>query len=145
MSVNQATATWKGDLLKGQGHIVGDTGAVDLPFSLKSRAERTAHSNPEELIGAAHAGCFSMMLSALLSGAGTPPQEIRTTARVTQEVVDGEYLITEIALATEARVPEISAETFAAHAENAKLNCPVSRALTGTKVTLQARLLQDPQ
>lgn len=141
MYINQATATWKGDLVKGHGHIVGETGAVDLPFSLKSRSERTAHSNPEELIGAAHSGCYSMMLSALLSGAGTPPEEIRTVARVTQDVVNGEYLITEIALSTEARVPGISTEAFAAHAENAKLNCPVSRALTGTKITLQAKLL----
>lgn len=141
MPVNQATATWRGDLIKGQGHIVGDTGAVDLPFSLKSRSERTPHSNPEELIGAAHSGCYSMMLSALLSGAGTPPEEIRTVARVTQDVVNGEYLITEIALTTEARVPGISPEAFAAHAENAKRNCPVSRALAGTQISLEARLI----
>jgi lipoyl-dependent peroxiredoxin len=141
MSLNQATATWKGDLLHGQGHIVGKTGAVDVPFSLKSRSENTSQTNPEELIGAAHAGCYSMMLSALLSGAGTPPTEIETVARVTQDVVNGEYLITKIELSTKAKVPGINAEEFAKFAENAKLNCPVSRALTGTAVSLQAELL----
>jgi osmotically inducible protein OsmC len=141
MSLNLATATWKGDLLHGQGHIVGDTGAVDVPFSLKSRSEKTSHSNPEELIGAAHAGCYSMMLSAILSGAGTPPEEITTEARVTQEVINGEYLITKVELSTRARVPGISSEAFAEAAENAKKNCPVSRALTGTSITLEAQLL----
>ena len=141
MSLNQATATWKGDLLHGKGHIVGKTGAVYVPFSLKSRSENTSQTNPEELIGAAHAGCYSMMLSALLSGAGTPPEEIETVARVTQDVVNGEYLITKIELSTKAKVPGVNAEEFAKFAENAKLNCPVSRALTGTAISLQAELL----
>lgn len=141
MSINLATATWKGDLLHGQGQIVGETGAVDVPFSLKSRSEKTSHSNPEELIGAAHAGCYSMMLSALLSAAGTPPEEITTVARVTQDVVNGEYLITKIELSTQARVPASNPEAFLEMAENAKKNCPVSRALTGTAITLKAELL----
>ncbi len=141
MPVNQASATWKGDLMQGKGQITGRTGAFDVPFSLKSRSENTSNTNPEELIGAAHAGCYSMMLSALLSGAGTPPEEIKTVARVTQEVVDGEYLITKIELSTEATVPGISSEAFLETAELAKKNCPVSRALTGTKITLQAKLL----
>jgi len=139
--VNQATATWKGDLLHGQGHIVGRTGAIDVSFSLKSRAENTSHTNPEELIGAAHAGCYSMMLSALLSNAGTPPESIETVAKVTQDVVNGEFLITKIELSTRARVAGISRETFLEQAENAKKNCPVSRALTGTSITLAAELL----
>lgn len=134
MPTHQATAIWKGDLVHGQGHIQGKTGAIDVPFSLKSRAEHTVNTNPEELIGAAHAGCFSMMLSALLSAAGTPPEEIHTEARVTQDVVNGEYLITQIALSTRA-------SAFQEAAENAKKNCPVSRALTGTTITLQAELL----
>lgn len=141
MPTHQASAIWKGDLLHGQGHIQGKTGAIDVPFSLKSRAEHTVNTNPEELIGAAHAGCFSMMLSALLSAAGTPPEEIHTEARVTQDVVNGEYLITQIALTTRARVAGISASAFQEVAENAKKNCPVSRALTGTAITLQAELL----
>lgn len=141
MPVNQATATWKGDLLHGQGHIQGKTGAIDVTFSLKSRSENTANTNPEELIGAAHAGCYSMMLSALLSNAGKPPEEINTVARVTQDVVNGEYLITKIELSTQARVPGLEAAAFQEYAENAKKNCPVSRALTGTTITLQAELL----
>lgn len=141
MPTHQATATWKGDLLQGQGHIQGKTGAIDVPFSLKSRAENTANTNPEELIGAAHAGCYSMMLSALLSNAGTPPQEIETVARVTQAVVEGEYLITKIELSTRARVPGLDRAAFLEFAENAKKNCPVSRALTGTTISLEAELL----
>jgi osmotically inducible protein OsmC len=144
MPVNQATATWEGDLLHGQGHMRGRTGAIDVPFSLKSRSENTANTNPEELIGAAHAGCYSMMLSALLSGAGTPPKRIQTTARVTQEVIDGAYLITKIDLTCQASVPGISAQDFAATAENAKQNCPVSRALAGgPQITLSAELLSE--
>jgi osmotically inducible protein OsmC len=141
MPINQATATWKGDLLNGQGHIQGKTGAIEVDFSLKSRSENTAYTNPEELIGAAHAGCYSMMLSALLSQAGTPPEEINTVARVTQDVVNGEYLITRIDLSTRAKVPGLDGSVFQEHAQNAKKNCPVSRALTGTTITLQAELL----
>ena len=141
MPIHQATATWKGDLLHGQGQIVGKTGAIDVSFSLKSRSENTSHTNPEELIGAAHSGCYSMMLSALLSKAGTPPESIETLARVTQDVVNGEYLITKIELSTRARVPGVSQESFLEFAENAKKNCPVSRALTGTNITLTAELL----
>lgn len=141
MPVNQASATWKGDLVHGQGHITGKTGAIDVSFSLKSRSENTSNTNPEELIAAAHSGCYSMMLSALLSQGGTPPEEIETVARVTQDVVNGEYLITKIELSTRARVPGITKDAFLEQAENAKRNCPVSRALTGTEISLQAELL----
>ncbi|MBN9418976.1 hypothetical protein ABS71_12010 [bacterium SCN 62-11] len=141
MPVNQATATWKGDLMHGSGHIVGKTGAIDVTFSLKSRSENTSNTNPEELIGAAHSGCYSMMLSALLTKAGKPPEEINTVAKVTQDVVNGEFLITKIELSTKAKVPGLSKDEFADFAENAKKNCPVSRALTGTNITLEAELL----
>jgi lipoyl-dependent peroxiredoxin len=140
MPTNQAFAVWKGDLMQGQGQITGRTKAFDVPFSLKSRVENTSNTNPEELIGAAHAGCFSMMLSALLTRAGTPPEEIRTAAKVTQEQVDGAFVITKIELSTEARVPGIDDATFQATAQNAKENCPVSKALTGTSISLEAKL-----
>lgn len=140
MPTNQASAVWKGDLMQGSGQITGRTKAFDVPFSLKSRVENTANTNPEELIGAAHAGCFSMMLSALLTKAGTPPEEIRTTAKVTQEQVDGAFVITKIELSTEASVPGIDDATFQTTAQNAKENCPVSKALTGTSISLQATL-----
>ena len=144
MPVNQATATWEGDLIHGKGQMKGRTGAIDVPFSLKSRSENTANTNPEELIGAAHAGCYSMMLSALLSKAGTPPKHIQTVAKVTQEVIDGAFLITKIDLSCQAQVPGISAEDFAATAQNAKENCPVSRALAGgPTITLAAELLPE--
>ncbi|MBX3167042.1 MAG: OsmC family peroxiredoxin [Candidatus Eremiobacteraeota bacterium] len=141
MPVNQATATWKGDLMHGAGHIVGQTGAIDVTFSLKSRSENTSNTNPEELIGAAHSGCYSMMLSALLTKAGKPPEEINTVARVTQEMVNGEFLITKIELSTRARVAGLGQDEFLEFAENAKKNCPVSRALTGTNISLEAELL----
>ena len=142
MPTNLATAHWNGDLLQGSGTISGRTRAFDLPFSLKSRVENTAATNPEELIGAAHAGCFSMMLSAVLTQAGTPPESIKTQARVTQEQVDGGYAITKIELETEAKVPGIDDATFQAHAANAKENCPVSKALKGgPAISLKATLL----
>lgn len=140
MPVNQATAVWNGNLLEGKGQIKGATGAIEVGYSLKSRVENTAHTNPEELIAAAHAGCFSMMLSALLSEAGTPPERIETQARVTQEQVEGAFLITSIQLICEAEVPGIGESDFLDLAQNAKQNCPVSRALSGTSIRLEARL-----
>ena len=142
MPVNQANAVWNGDLMSGSGQITGKTGAIDVTFSLKSRSENTSNTNPEELIGAAHAGCFSMMLSALLTKAGTPPEKIETECKVTQEVIDGAFTITKSELSTRASVPGISAEQFQETAENAKKNGPVSKALGGIPtITLKAELV----
>jgi lipoyl-dependent peroxiredoxin len=114
------------------------SGAWEVPFSFSSRFESGKGSNPEELIGAAHAGCFSMFLSALLTDAGHPPTRIRTTATVHLEAGP---MIALIELATEAVVPDLAEADFRRHAEEAKKNCPVSRALAGPKIKLSAKLL----
>jgi lipoyl-dependent peroxiredoxin len=137
----QATTTWTGDLIHGQGRSVGKTGAFDVGFSLKSRLGEEPKSNPEELIAAAHSGCYSMMLSALLTQAGTPPEKIVTTAKVTLSPDGGGFRISSVALECEAQVPGVNDEAFQATALNAKQTCPVSKALTGTEVHLQAKLL----
>ena len=142
MPTNLATAHWEGSVTKGQGHIDGRTKAFDVPYSLKSRRENTNNTNPEELIGAAHAGCYSMMLSALLTKAGTPPTSIKSSAKVTQELVNEAPTITKIELETEATVPGIDQAQFDEFARNAKENCPVSRALKAVDVQLlSAKLL----
>jgi osmotically inducible protein OsmC len=98
-------------------------------------------TNPEELIGAAHAGCFSMALAAQLSGAGHPPERIRTNAKVHFDKGEGGWTIRTIELETEAAVPGLTPDAFATYAEGAKANCPVSRALSGVEIRLKARLL----
>jgi osmotically inducible protein OsmC len=135
-----ADAEWKGDLKSGGGRVRLPSGAYEGPYSFKSRFESGAGTNPEELIAAAHAGCFSMALSAQLSNAGSPPASIRTTARVTLEKLEGGFAITAIALDTEGDVPGIDDATFQQLAENAKKGCPVSKALAATPITLTARL-----
>jgi len=129
-------------LMSGSGHIKGRTGAIDVPYSLKSRVENTAQTNPEELIGAAHAGCFTMMVSAVLTKAGTPPETIKTIAKVHQEKIGEAFVITKIELETEAAVPGIDEKAFLEHATFAKENCPVSKALGGVQIELKAKLLQ---
>ena len=115
------------------------SGAYEGPFTYASRFETGPGTNPEELLGAAHAGCFSMFLAALLSGAGFVPTRIATTAMV--HLGDGPT-ITLIELDTQAQVPNLTEEDLQKHAEAAKKNCPVSKALTGPKITLQLRLLK---
>ena len=142
MSVNSATAEWKGDLTQGAGHIKGRTHAIDADYSLKSRTEDTNNTNPEELIAAAHAGCYTMMVTALLTGAKTPPESIKTVAKVHLDKIGEGFVITRIELETEAKVPGIDEKTFLEVANNAKENCPVSKALAGVaKVDLKASLL----
>ena len=143
MATSQATALWSGDLPHGSGRIQAKTGAFDLPYSLKSRLGEEPHSNPEELIGAAHAGCFSMMVAALCTQAGLTPTRIQTTARVAFGPVEGGLAITGIALDCEAVVPGIDAGGFAQIAGNAKANCPVSKALASVPITLDARLIES--
>jgi lipoyl-dependent peroxiredoxin len=135
-----AQASWQGDLTGG-GRIGVGSGAYEGPFTLRARAEDVERStNPEELIGAAHAGCFTMSLASLLSESGHPPADLHTTARVQLEQLDTGFAITRIELHTQGEVPGVDSETFARLAQQAKDTCPVSRALAGTEITLEVRL-----
>ncbi len=139
-----AKASWQGDLPDGGGRIGVGSGAYEGPFTLRARVDDVERStNPEELIGAAHAGCFTMSLANLLSESGNPPADLNTTARVRLEQLDTGFTITTIELQTVGEVPGIDADTFAKLAEQAKETCPVSRALAGTEITLEARLGSD--
>ena len=133
-------AEWKGDLRSGSGTFTaGDT--IDGQYSFKSRFEDGPGANPEQLIAAAHASCFSMALSNGLAEAGTPVESVTTDATVTLRMVDGVPTITSIALTTVGAVPGLDNDGFVAAAEEAKRNCPVSRALAGVpEITLQASL-----
>jgi osmotically inducible protein OsmC len=117
------------------------SGAYEGPFSFLSRFESGTGTNPEELIGAALAGCFSMALSSNLEKAGHPPKRISTTAKVKLEMLEGGPKITTIELQNESDVPGIDAQTFQEQAEKTKAGCPVSKALTGTDIRLNAKLL----
>jgi osmotically inducible protein OsmC len=135
MTVRNAEAVWTGNLREGQGTM--KFGSFSGPFTRASRFESGEGTNPEELIGAAHAGCFSMFLSSVLTKAGFPPNRIQTTARV--HLVDGPTIQT-IELDTEADVPNLDDAAFQRHAEEAKKGCPVSKALAGVDIQLTARL-----
>ena len=140
MPVRNAEAEWKGNLLEGSGHMkIGNS--YDGPFSFKSRMEEGPGTNPEELIAAAHSGCFSMAFSATLGKAGFAPKRVHTKASVHFEKVADGFAITSIDLATEAEVPGIDNAKFQELAEGAKKGCPVSKALAATKINLQAKLL----
>jgi osmotically inducible protein OsmC len=137
----RADASWQGTVLDGGGRIALGSGAFEGPFTLKARVEDVERAtNPEELIGAAEAGCFTMSLANVLSEADHPPADLRTTATVTLEQLGAGFTITQIALETIGDVPGIDAERFAELAEQARATCPVSRALAGTQVTVEARL-----
>jgi osmotically inducible protein OsmC len=138
----KASAEWRGDIRSGTGTFTaGDT--ISGGYTYKSRFEDGPGSNPEQLIGAAHAACFSMALSSILAEAGSPPESVHTDATVTLRPVDGVPTITKIALVTEGRVPGIDEAAFREHAAAAKVGCPVSRALAGVpEVTLEASLVQ---
>jgi osmotically inducible protein OsmC len=136
----KGAAEWKGDLKNGAGTFTaGDSISGD--YSFRSRFEDGPGANPEQLIAAAHASCFSMALSAALADAGTPVDSVRTDARVTLRMVDGTPTITSIALTTVGQVPGIDEATFKEAAEGAKAGCPVSRALAGVpEITMEASL-----
>jgi lipoyl-dependent peroxiredoxin len=139
-----ANASWQGDLTDGGGRIGVGSGAYEGPFTLRARVEDVERStNPEELIGAASAGCFTMSLANLLSEAGHPPADLRTTARVRLEQLDTGFAITKVELHTVGEVPDVDREQFASLAQQAKDTCPVSRALAGTEITLEATLAGD--
>ncbi len=136
----KGSAEWQGDLRSGTGTFTaGDT--IEGEFSFKSRFEDGPGANPEQLIAAAEASCFSMALSAALADAGTPVESVRTEATVTLRFVDGAPKITSIALRTVGRVPGLDDAAFQEAARGAKENCPVSRALSGVpEITLEASL-----
>jgi osmotically inducible protein OsmC len=140
MANRYAHARWEGTLGKGTGRLKTESGALDAGYSYGTRFEDEKGTNPEELIGAAHAGCFSMALSMLLDQAGHPPNEIETKAQVTLGKKGDHFEITCIELSTNADVPGIDTPTFEKKAEEAKEGCPVSRALAGTDIHLDARL-----
>ena len=139
MALRKAQALWEGSLREGHG--VMKFGTFEGPYSFSSRFEEGNGTNPEELIGAAHAGCFSMSLSAGLGRAGFTPQFVQTVANVTLGNVDGKARITQINLECEAAVPGIDADTFGKIAEESKNTCPVSAALAGVQITLDAKLV----
>ncbi len=136
-----AEAKWSGKLKDGEGYLKLNSGLFEGPFSFSSRFEEGEGTNPEELIGAAHAGCFSMALSLKLEESGNPPKEINTEANVKLKNTEEGFRITEIVLDTEGKVPGLEEGDFAAKAEEAKEECPVSQALAGTKITLKSKLI----
>ncbi|HET6374222.1 MAG TPA: OsmC family protein [Candidatus Polarisedimenticolia bacterium] len=136
----EADARWEGDLRGGRGTIRLGSGAFEGKYSFSSRFEGSPGTNPEELIGAAHAGCFTMALTSGLTKAGHPPKTIETTATVHLDKVEAGFGITGIDLATTGEVPGIDAAEFQRLAEDAKKNCPVSRALASVAIRLQATL-----
>lgn len=140
-TVRTANAHWEGPLFTGSGTVeLASSGLATFDVTWPARAEAAnGKTSPEELIAAAHSTCFSMALSNGLAGAGTPPTSVDTTADVTFQPGQG---ITGIVLTVRAVVPGITAEQFAAAAADAKLNCPVSAALTGTTITLDATLVE---
>jgi osmotically inducible protein OsmC len=140
MPERTATARWEGGLQEGKGTMRLGSGAFEGQYSFSSRFEEGTGTNPEELIGAAHAGCFSMALSAGLERAGHPPSSVDTTARVHLERGDAGFRIERIDLTTTVDVPGIDDAEFQEQAQTAKKNCPVSQALTGVDIQLTARL-----
>jgi osmotically inducible protein OsmC len=141
MATRTGSALWEGTLKQGKGTMKLGSGAFEGPYSFSSRFESGAGTNPEELIGAAEAGCFSMALSLNLEKAGYPAKRINTTATVKLEPVGGGFKITSIDLNVEADIPGIDQAKFREQAELTKKTCPVSVALAGTQINLDAKLL----
>ncbi len=143
MKTSKANAVWEGNLRQGKGNMQLGSGSFNGSYTFASRFENGAGTNPEELIAAAHAGCFSMALSSELDKAGFPPKRVQTTAQASMDTIDGKPTITKIALDTQAEVPGIDENKFLEIAEGAKKGCPVSRALAGvSEITLKARLVK---
>ena len=143
MAKRTASAVWEGTLREGNGRVKLGSGAFEGKYSFVSRFEDGAGTNPEELIGAAHAGCFSMALAAGLTRAGHNPKRISTNANVSLEKVGEAFKITTIELTTKGEVPGIDEQTFLDAAESAKKNCPVSQALTGVDIKLNATFVKS--
>ena len=142
MPTRKAEAEWEGNLAEGSGQLKVGSGAFKGPYSFKSRFEEgQAATNPEELLGAAHAGCFTMALTAQLSRAGIKPKRIHTEARVKLEKIGEAFSIAQIELETEAEIPDVDDATFQKYAQDAKQNCPLSKALATTQISMTAKLL----
>jgi len=140
MATRTGSAVWEGTLKQGKGSLKLGSGAFEGAYSFSSRFEDGKGTNPEELIGAAEAACFSMALSSNLDKAGHPARRINTTATVKLEMVNGAPTITTIDLNTNAEVPGIDNKAFQEQAEKTKKTCPVSRALAGPRINLTAKL-----
>jgi len=135
-----ASAIWQGNLKEGKGAVSTESGVLSqTPYSFSTRFENARGTNPEELVAAAHAGCFSMALSAELGKAAITPESIRTTANLTMERLDAGWTVTAIHLDVNARIPGGDPAKFEAAANSAKAGCPISR-LLNTKITMEARL-----
>lgn len=137
----KANAKWDGTLKEGKGHMVLGEGSYEGPYTFASRFEQGEGTNPEELIGAAHAGCFSMALSGDLGRAGYEPDSISTTAHVHLEKVDDKPTVTKIHLETKATVSGIEEDEFQKIVSGTKDNCPISRLLKAAEITVEARLV----
>jgi osmotically inducible protein OsmC len=142
MPIRTSEAMWEGNLIKGKGKMKLGSGVFEGSYSFGSRFENAQGTNPEELIGAAHAGCFSMALSMILDQAGYKVEQIHTIAKVHIDKVGEGFKITTIELETEGKVPGIDERTFREKAETAKKGCPVSMALTGVDIRLQTKLVK---
>jgi osmotically inducible protein OsmC len=141
MPTRIANAEWQGDFKRGAGSVSLGSGAFKGPYNFSGRFEDGTGTNPEELVGAAHASCYTMALSVALTTAGTPPESLATEAQVTISQVEGGFEITKIALTVHGRVPGIDDAAFQAAAQDAKENCPLSKALAAVKeITLEATL-----
>lgn len=142
MAVRNGSAEWRGDVQSGSGTVVVGDGVFEGQYSFASRFEEGTGTNPEQLIAAAHAACFSMALANILSEAGHAPDSVSTNARIQLRNVDGAPTLTRVDLETEGRVPGVDQEEFQGYAEQAKEGCPVSRALAGIPdIELTAKLL----
>lgn len=142
MPIRSARAHWEGDLRSGKGTMTMQSGAYNGAYSFVSRFEDGTGTNPEELIAAAHAGCFSMAFSSGLAKGGFTPKRVTTTAKVHLEKVGEGFKITTIELNTEGDVPGIDEATFLEIGEGAKKNCPISQLVVGANVTLNAKLVR---
>ena len=140
MAVRSSHAEWQGNLRDGNGSMKLGSGMFEGPFTFASRFENGKGTNPEELIGAAHAGCFSMAFSGQLNEAGLNPEEIRTTATVTMDKTDAGPTVTRIHLDVHAKVPGADKAAFETAANNAKAGCPISR-LLNAEITMEAELI----
>jgi len=141
MKIRKAHATWESNLKEGRGTIAFEGRELEVPYDYDARFEDAAGTNPEDLIGGAHAGCFSMALAHELSEAGHPPVKIETTVKVHLDKVADGFAIPKIELETEADVPGVDEETFQRLAQGAMQNCPISKLLSAAEITLDARLL----
>lgn len=138
----KASAIWHGTLKEGKGTISTESGLLkDAPYSFSTRFENGKGTNPEELIAAAHAGCYSMALSNVLTNAKLPPESVDTSAEVTLEKTEAGFTVTKIHLTARAKVPGASKDAFTTAANDAKTNCPISRLLKAVEITLDAQLV----